>query len=307
MTSFWTWYVLGHCHYGQRRYLEAAGDFAACAARDPGFAWVHFNRGLALAKAGRLLAARDSYDQALAPGALFPEALVNRALVELELNQLERAREDLIDAIKSGRNDLVVLVALSEVWARMGRRHEAEHYFASLLERDRGNPVVLVARGMSRVAPDPAGAAHDFQEVLKQDKQNAHAHYGMALLERKANPKRALDHLDRALESDPNLIDAIQLRALVRARLGERAALDDLDRLLESATANRLYNASCAVAILSETTADTRLVSHAIDLVTRAIQAGFPAHEAAADPDLKPLRSSRRFQELFERGPRARK
>ena len=46
LTSFWTWYVLGHCHFRQRRYLEAAGDFAACAARDPDFAWVHFNRGL---------------------------------------------------------------------------------------------------------------------------------------------------------------------------------------------------------------------------------------------------------------------
>ena len=54
ITSFWAWYVLGHCHFAQRRYLEAAGDFAACAAREPKFAWVHFNRGLALARAGRL-------------------------------------------------------------------------------------------------------------------------------------------------------------------------------------------------------------------------------------------------------------
>ena len=63
LSSFWTWYVLGHCHFGQRRYLEAAGDFAVCAARDSTFAWVHFNRGLALAKAGRLLDARDAYDR----------------------------------------------------------------------------------------------------------------------------------------------------------------------------------------------------------------------------------------------------
>jgi serine/threonine protein kinase/tetratricopeptide (TPR) repeat protein len=92
MTSFWTWYVLGHCHFVQRRYLEAAGDFGACAARDPSFAWVHFNRGLALAKAGRLLGAQDSYDKAIGIENDFAEALVNRAYVELELNQPERAR-----------------------------------------------------------------------------------------------------------------------------------------------------------------------------------------------------------------------
>ena len=83
----------------------------------------------------------------------------------------------------------------------------------------------------------------------------------------------------------------MQLRALVRARLGERGALGDVDRLVESATANRLYNAACAVAILSEKTADPRLLSHAFDLLTLALKAGFPAQEAAADPDLKPAAS----------------
>ena len=94
------------------------------------------------------------------------------------------------------------------------------------------------------------------------------------------------------------MIDAVQLRALVRARLGERGALDDVDRLVESATPHRLYNAACAVAILSEKAADPRLRSHAIDLLLRAVKAGFPAAEAAADPDLKPLHDSPRFREI---------
>ncbi len=298
LSSFWTWYVLGHCHFLQRRYLEAAGDFAACAGRDSTFAWVHFNRGLALAKAGRLLDARDSYDRAIEIENDFREALVNRALVELELNQLEGARDDLIHASKLGQSDLIVLAALGEAWARLGRRQESERYFRSLLDRDRNNLVVRVARGMTRVASDPKGAEEDFRQALNLDARNAHAHYGMALLVRKASPKKALDHLDRALDSDPNLIDAVQLRALVRARLGERGALDDVDRLVEAATANRLYNAACAVSLLAESTSDARLISHAIDLLTQAIKAGFPAQEAATDPDLNPLRASPRFTEL---------
>jgi eukaryotic-like serine/threonine-protein kinase len=305
LTSFWTWYVLGHCHFSQRRYLEAAGDFAACAARDPNFAWVHFNRGLALAKAGRLLDARESYDRALEIENGFPEARVNRALVELELNQLECARDDLIQAIKLGQSDVVVLVALGETWARLGQRQESERYFATVLDQDPGNLVARIARGMTRIASDPRGAEDDFRRALEMDERSAHAHYGMARLVRKANPRSALDHLDRSLASDPNLIDAVQLRALVRARLGERGALDDVDRLVESATADRLYNAACAVAILSETANDARLISHAIDLLTLALKAGFPVQYTAADPDLKPLRASPRFSELTGGVPRS--
>jgi regulator of sirC expression with transglutaminase-like and TPR domain len=122
----------------------------------------------------------------------------------------------------------------------------------------------------------------------------------MALLARKTDLSRALAHANRAIESNPNLIDAVQLRALVRARLGERSALDDVDRLLESATPNRLYNAACAVAILAEKTQDKRLLSHATDLLSRAIQAGFPLDEAVKDPDLKPLHDLPQFQILVK-------
>ena len=203
LTSFWTWYVLGHCHFRQRRYLEAAGDFAACAARDPDFAWVHFNRGLALARSGRLLDARDSYDLALDIDHEFSEAMVNRGLVELELNELERARDDLLHAIKLGQNDLAVLAALGETWGRLGRRQESERYFAALIERDRSDPAAHVARGMTRIAADPRGAEADFLEALKTDDRNAQAHYGMALLVRKDDSKRALAHLDRRSTAIP--------------------------------------------------------------------------------------------------------
>jgi serine/threonine protein kinase/tetratricopeptide (TPR) repeat protein len=300
-TSFWTWYVMGHCHFGQRRYLEAAGDFAVCAAREPRFAWVHFNRGLALARAGRLQGARDAYDRALEIDPTLTEALVNRALVALEMNELDGAQRDLTEAIRRGRNDLVVFTALGEAWARLGRRDESERYFALLLERDRDNMIVRVARGMTRVVTDPKGAAEDFAAALDRDDTNAHAHYGMALLARKTNLAQALDHLDRALDCNPNLIDAVQLRALVIARLGERSALDDVERLLESPTANRMYNAACAVAVLSEKSAKPQLLSQAFDLLTRALEAGFSVQEAAADPDLKPLHASRRFDQLVAR------
>ncbi len=64
-TSLWAWFMMGHCHYAQGRFIEAAGDFSACSVQGSQFAWVHFNRGLALARAGFLESARDAYDLAL--------------------------------------------------------------------------------------------------------------------------------------------------------------------------------------------------------------------------------------------------
>ncbi len=152
VTSFWAWFVLGHCHYAQGRFLESAGDFAACAARGPEFAWVHFNRGLALARAGRPLEARYAYDRALALDPSFSEALVNRGMVELELNQLGAARAPTcVRSIELGRDDVVAMTSLGETLARMGRRDEAERFFADLLAR---NPrFTRRARG-PRIHPD---------------------------------------------------------------------------------------------------------------------------------------------------------
>jgi eukaryotic-like serine/threonine-protein kinase len=302
VTSFWAWFMLGHCHHAQGRFLEAAGDFAACAARGPTLAWTHFNRGLSLARAGRPLDARFAYDRAIELDPTFAEARVDRALVELELNQLDNARGDLTRAIELGRNDLVVLAALGETWTRMGRRSEAEEYFDRLLTQNPANSMVRVARGVSRVRTDPDGARSDFAWALDHDPGHAQANYGMALLIRGTDPGRALEYLNRALDTDPNLIDAVQLRALVRARLGNAAALDDVERLVESPTAHRLYNAACAVAVFSNKAPDRRLAAHAVELLARAIKAGFPTADVASDPDLIPLHGLPEFAKLLAPG-----
>ena len=111
--------------------------------------------------------------------------------------------------------------------------------------------------------------------------------------------RKALEFLERSLQSDPNLIDAVQLRALVRARLAEPAALDDVDRLLESPTPHHLYNAACAVAVYAEKAQHPRLTRRALDLLGRAVAAGIPASDAAADPDFGSIRHHPEFKRLF--------
>jgi serine/threonine protein kinase/tetratricopeptide (TPR) repeat protein len=306
VSSFWTWFILGHCHYAEGRYLEAAADFTACTVKGPTYAWPHFNRGLALARAGRVGDAKDSYDRAIAIEPDFVEALANRALVELELNQLDAARQDLARTLSLGRYEIAVMAAMAETLARLGKPEEAERYFANLLTRDPGNSVVHVARGISRIKSNPEGAKADFSQVLAFEADNATAHYGMALLVRGTRPTDALAHLDRALNADPHLIDALQLRALVRGRLGEPATLDDVDRLIQNPTAQRLYNAACATALYAQKANQPRQLNHAINLLDRAVKSGFPPAQAASDPDLEALRGSPEFQKILEYDPRPR-
>ncbi|HKM56502.1 MAG TPA: tetratricopeptide repeat protein, partial [Isosphaeraceae bacterium] len=300
VTSLWAWFAMGHCHFAQGRYLEAAGDFSACVARGPNYAWNHFNRALSLARAGRTLDAKLAYDRAIELDPDLQEARVNRALVELELGQPERALADLHAAVAAGRHELGTLAALGETLARLGRLSEAESTFGDLLARNPNDAIVLVARGMTRLKSDFKAARRDFEAVLKHDPRSAAAHYGIARLIRAHDRRAAITHLDLALQSDPNLIDALQLRALERARLGEPAALDDVEQLVKAPTAHRFYNAACALALYADAKADPHPLDRAIGLLDLAFKAGFPVREAAADPDLKALRARPEFPALLQ-------
>ena len=66
-------------------------------------------------------------------------------------------------------------------------------------------------------------------------------------------------------------------------------------------TPHRLYNAASALAVLAETAREPRLAPRALAVLGQALDAGFPASEAEADPDWRPLRASDEFQDLIRR------
>jgi serine/threonine protein kinase/tetratricopeptide (TPR) repeat protein len=299
---FWAWFALGICHSDQRRYSDAAFDFSVCTTLEPHFTWPHLNRGLALARSGRLPEARLAYCRALelAPG--LTEALIDRALVELELDNAAQALRDLEAAISSGRRTPIVLTARAEALARLGRRPEAEQAYAAVVRALPGDPTPLVARGFSRLASDRAGAEADFADALSLDPHNARAQLGRAYLLRRADPRAALARVESALAEEPDFNDALQLRALLRARLGDPAAEADVDRLLQTPTPQRLYNAACALSLLATPRGDPRLISRALDCLQRALDSGLPPAYPADDPDLDALRASSRFPSVL--GPR---
>jgi serine/threonine protein kinase/tetratricopeptide (TPR) repeat protein len=297
---FWAWFALGLCHDAMGRYTEAAGDFAACTALYPEFAWPHLNRGLALANAGMPHEARVSYDRALLANPNFIEALVNRGLTCLELGENDQAERDLNRALELGRRDPSVMVSHAEALSRLGRREDANHQFTAALQSRPDDPTLLVARGFFHLNDAVDSARSDFELVLKDDPSNARALLGMAYVLRRTDARAALEQLDRALAAAPDFADALQLRALIRARLGDGGTESDVDRLVQVPTAHRLYNAACALALLSKTTGQPRLAERALEILKRAVDAGFPRAHLESDPDLDAIRNRPEFRSLLK-------
>jgi tetratricopeptide (TPR) repeat protein len=170
-----------------------------------------------------------------------------------------------------------------------------------VIDANPADPTLPVARGYSRLETDPAGATADFGRALSLDPKNARAHLGRGLLLRRIDPRGALAEIERALSIDPDFLDAIQARALLRARLGDPAAEADVSRILQAPTPLRFYNAACALALLSRSAANRRLVPRAIELLRHALDAGLPPRHIAEDPDLDALRDSPQFSALCDK------
>ena len=89
----------------------------------------------------------------------------------------------------------------------------------------------------------------------------------------------------------------------VRGAATERLSTT-FNRLLKSPTSGRLYNAACAVSLYAERSSDTKQLPHALELLARALDVGFPVSEATSDPDLKPLRALPEFDQVLVRARR---
>jgi serine/threonine protein kinase/Tfp pilus assembly protein PilF len=300
---FWAWFALGLCHFDQRRFDAAVGDFNVCTALMPEFAWPFANRGLALARSGRIAEAIDSFDRAIELSPNFADALAGRGLVHLESDRADLAEADLGRALELGSRDPNVRAGHAEAIAKLGRRDEALTLYASLILDRPADARLIAARGMIQLQSDPASAEADFAAALKLDPALATAHYGMARICYRTDITSALSHVDRAIAADPNHLDATQLRALIRARLGRLDAINDVEHLIQAPTANRLYNASCAMAILAATRPDSRHEFRAVELLSRALQAGFPAATAQHDPDLASIRHNPDYRRLVGLNP----
>jgi len=128
--QFWTWFALGLCHSDQGRHADAAADFACSSITAKNLAWPYLNRGLCLARCGRLTEAVSTYGRALEIDPDFVEALVDRGLAFLDLGHPQAALDDLESAFARHSPPPELRAAHAEALSRLKRKADAEAEFA---------------------------------------------------------------------------------------------------------------------------------------------------------------------------------
>lgn len=153
------WYRLGNDEATRECWQAALAHYDQALALEPGWAVVHFNRGVALRKLGRDEEALASYDRALALDPTHAEAHCNRAnLLMLREGRDEEAMAHFNAALQLNPRLLVAQLGRAGLLAK---RHEYEPALAAvqpLVTREPGNAdarFVLgrALRGLGRVEP----------------------------------------------------------------------------------------------------------------------------------------------------------
>lgn len=202
-----------------RRALET-GDLNRCAQiassvtqRAPEAAEAHFLFAMALAEGGRIAAALQSAEQALARDADNAEYLAQHARLLTLARREADARRAADAAAAQESNDPMVLDTIGCVYARLSDHEAALPLFESAVA----------------AAPDSASyrfnlastygffgriddAEREYEALLRIDPSNGKAHLGIAGLRRQSAANNHIERLERAVETTSDPTDQLRIR-----------------------------------------------------------------------------------------------
>ena len=279
----------------------------ACIALEPKFAWPHMNRGLALARAGRLVEARDAYERALKANPRFAEAWLNLALVDLELNDLAAAERALGQALALGRREPGEFVVWAEIKARLrpSRRGRASSSPSSSANGPT-TPCCSPPGASSGSNPTAKGRFPTSAARSKSTRETPAPISVCALLLR--------SRVDRARRSPRPTPPSAPTPSYSTPSSSAPCSAPDSATSPPSTTPSgsawsRPRTGSTTPRALSPCSsrrpARTASPPRALDLLDRALDAGFPAAHAAADPDLDALRPLSAFRDVLQKPRKA--
>jgi len=300
------WYTLGACHARVGAWAEAAAAFSTCVALQPGFAEAYRQRGVALMRSpteGRdYRQARADFDRvvALEPGRA--DGYVQRAAAAQGLWDYPAAVADLTTALALPNPSVKLYFLRADAQRLLGDAAAADGDRAEGLRRTPTDEDGWVARGLARMAADPALALGDFEQAERLNPRSLPALQNQAHLlgERLGRDADAVTKLDRLLGCYPEFATARAGRSVHLARLGRvaEAVADAEECLRTSPSPETWYRAACTYALCSKR--DPKYRAPALRLAAKALKAGFGADYLASDDDLAPLHGDVQFAQLAE-------
>lgn len=219
------WLTRGIARVKLGQHKEAIGDLNACIALAPGYATAWFWRARSRQELGEAAQAIRDYDEAIRLQPTWPQAYYNRALAHQGLRNFAQASADLTRALEMKFVPTRCLLLRARLRSLLGDQEGAqadERLGLSTLPADEES---WVARGVVRLATDPAAALADCDQALKLNPQSLSALRNKAhiLGERLGRTNEALAVLDRAVQLHPDHAPFHAGRGVLLARLGKRA------------------------------------------------------------------------------------
>ncbi|AWM36040.1 Serine/threonine-protein kinase PrkC [Gemmata obscuriglobus] len=281
-----------------QRALERYDTAHALLARDPRPA---FNRGIVYGLMQKHPEAEAEFALALAIDPGHAESHRNRAVARLAQRKHPEAEQDLTAALEKGVSPLLVYPLRAQLRALRGDATGAEQDRAAAAAHEPKTESEFIARGLARLAADPAAALRDFEAAervnptsLRAVQNQAHVHS-----DHRKDSKRALELVTRAAELYPEYAPARAGRAVLLARFGRRAeAHKEAETALTLSDAADVAYQLAGVYALTSATAPAD-AGRAFELLRQALRTGFrDARTLAADPDLDPIRNRPEFGAL---------
>lgn len=281
---------------------EAESLFTACIALKPDATQSWYQRGVCRLAVNDFSGAAEDFSRVLELEPNSTSALVSRALAYRDLENLSLALEDLNQAIRHRFPETRVYFIRAEVHDRLGNTAAAEQDRQTGLNLIPQDARSWVARGLQKVANDPAAALQDFQSGQQVDpnSQDAFRNIAMVLSEHLGRPDDSLKVLDEAIRVHPWDAYLWSGRAVLHARAGRReAAIRDATEALQLSNEPLVvYQGACVYALTSTTVSDDK--QQAMSLLARSFRANADvARLAWSDKDMDPIREDLEFKRLI--------
>lgn len=299
--SFWSWFMLGRCHYRLEQFTQAAACYRVCVVLWPENAWAHFNLGWSRLRQNEFRQASDDFAAAIRQNPAGPEAYLARAVAWQGLRQYRNAIDDLTQALQHGAPDTRIYFLRARNQDRLGDPEGGMFDWVEGLQRQPTDELSWIERGFAKMTVDPDGALSDFNQALQLNPRLFAALQNKArILTKQGRIEEAVRTLDQEIEYYPDSMPARSGRGVLLARLGKYAeARQDAEMALKrDRTPAIIYQVAGIYALTSRQQPNDRM--KALVLLSSALQKGFGFEYLAEDKDLDPIRNLPEFRRLTD-------